>query len=386
MLLDKKTFRMIMLLLLAIALFWWGANNIVIVFGFIAKIFNILKPLFLGMFLAYFINVIMRKLEELWGRIKAEKRAALMQRLKRPVCMIASLIIVFGVFALVILLLAPEFVSAVNTLAEKVPGYALQLELWWNALAERMLGYGIDLPELLLDQEKILAAAAGIVSRWGGAAIDQTLGFTGSLISGFTNAFVTLVFAIYFLYGKEKFGAGLKRILTAFLPARQLNSVLSFGALVDKSFSSFITGQLTEVVILAGLCFAGMTVFGMPYAPVVSALIGVTALIPMVGALLGTSIGAFLILLDSPIMALWFVIYIVIMQQIDNNFIYPRVVGKSVGLPPLFVLMAISIGGKISGLFGMLIGVPTMSVIYTLVTHWVEKRLNEKKILDINKV
>ena len=191
---------------------------------------------------------------------------------------------------------------------------------------------------------------------------------------------LALVFALYILGQKERLSEQLKRVITAYLPEEKADRMFYIGELSNRVFSNFVSGQLTEATLLGLLCFLGMTIFRMPYASMVAILVGFTALIPLFGAFIGTGIGAFLILMVSPIKAFWFIVFIIVLQQIEGNFIYPKVVGSSVGLPSIWVFSAITLGSRMFGVPGMLISVPLCSVLYCLFREAVRKRINQKAL------
>ncbi|MFA6753192.1 MAG: AI-2E family transporter, partial [Bacilli bacterium] len=211
--------------------------------------------------------------------------------------------------------------------------------------------------------------------------IEVTLGLTSSIFASITNAILSIVFAIYMLANKENLISQTKKVLTAFVPKNKIGKILEVGTISNRVFSNFITGQVIEALIIGVLCFIGMLIIGLPYALTISVLVGFTSLIPVFGAFIGTAIGAVLIFVVSPIDALIFIIFIIVLQQFEGNLIYPKVVGTSVGLPAIWVLLAIIIGGSIYGVIGMLIGVPLCSIVYTLLSKFVNERLAKKKYL-----
>ncbi len=378
---DRKFFRMALELMVMVLLFWWVISNISGILGFFAKALKIFSPFILGLCIAFVINIIMRALEKNldFGAAK-RKHPGLWQKLKRPLCMLLSFMLVFGAVAAIILIVVPEFTRTFGTLMEKAPQYSRKLQGWWNQLALLAGEYALELPSMKFDVQKVLNTVMGILTGGGKLVLNTTIGITTSVVSVLVNFFVALIFSVYILAGKEHYGASIKRILYAVFEVDTANNILDFFSLVHRVFSSFVTGQLTEAVIIGALCFVGMLIFGFPYAPVVAILVGFTALIPVFGAFIGTGIGAFLILLDTPIKAFWFVVFILVLQQLEGNLIYPKVVGKSVGLPAIFVLMAVTVGASTFGMLGMLISVPVVSVIYTVFNRWVELRLDDKHI------
>ena len=210
--------------------------------------------------------------------------------------------------------------------------------------------------------------------------ISSSFNFIVSIFSGLFNFVMGLVFALYLLLEKEKLQFQLKKIVLAYLPKNKVNSIFEFGALTNETFSKFIGGQFIEACILGSLCFVGMTVFGFPYAAAISVLVGVTALIPFFGAFIGVCIGAILIFAIDPTKSFWFIVFFLILQQIEGNMIYPKVVGDSVGLPAIWVILAVTIGGSLFGIVGMMIGVPFVSVLYKTLRKNVYNILKNKEI------
>ena len=226
---------------------------------------------------------------------------------------------------------------------------------------------------------KAVSAVTSYLQEHGASIFNTTIGVTTSVFVGLFNFILGFVFAIYLLMQKEKIGGQFKRLLYAYIKKERVDKFLSVMSLAQNAYSRFVTGQLTEAVIIGVLCFIGMLIFSMPYATLISTLIAFTALIPMIGAFIGTAVGALLILMVDPIKALWFIVFIIVLQQFESNLIYPRVVGKSIGLPGIWVLTAVTIGGSLFGILGILLSVPLCSVIYTLLSNAIEKRLQKKR-------
>ena len=382
--LDKKTFKMILSLALLVILFAWLIGNVGMVLDFLKEVISILKPLFLGLIIAFLMNIVLKPLERFWQRISPEKGRGrnLFQKLKRPVCIVLSLLLVFGVIFAVIFIVVPEVYRTVLALINKIPEYSDKIELWWNELSAALSRFAVTLPSIDLKPEEVVSKVTEFVAERGQKFLNSTIGFTTNLVSSIANFFIAVVFSVYILAQKESFGAWSKKFIVAMFSSERVNSISAFVRLVNKNFTSFVSGQLTEAVALGSMCFIGMLVLRMPYAPMISVLVGFMALIPIFGAWIATIIGAFLIFLDTPIMAVWFVLFILVLQWFDGNFVYPRIVGKSVGLPALFVLLAVTVGGSAFGIIGMLVSVPTVSVAYTLVIEAVDRRLKEKGITE----
>ena len=377
---DKKLFNTLLRLAISVIMFGWLLSNISYVVAFIKTLIKILSPFILGLCIAFIINIVMRKLEKLWEKVSHNSKGKTGLKLKRPLCMLLSFLIVFGLVFAIFFVVIPELSQTVSGFMEKIPQYSSNLQNWWNNIIIFGERFALELPAMNFDLQKLVDSLMGVVSGGGKLVINTTIDITTSFVAGLVNFFVALIFSIYILASKERYGAASKRLLYAIFKPETVNEILEFLSLVNRTFTSFVTGQLTEAVIIGVLCFIGMLIFSFPYAAVISVLVGFTALVPVFGAFIGTGIGAFLILLDAPIKALWFVLFIIVLQQLEGNLIYPKVVGKSVGLPAIFVLMAVIVGADAFGLVGMLISVPVFSVSYTLITRWVNQRIKNRHI------
>jgi len=212
--------------------------------------------------------------------------------------------------------------------------------------------------------------------------ITVTTEVVGSVVNVVSKGIISIVFAIYILAQKETLIRQINKVMAAYLKPKTINKVNNIAALANRTFSSFVTGQCLEALIFGSLCFVGMLIFGIPYALPIAVLLGFTALIPIFGALIGTFLGAILIFMVSPVKALIFIVFVVIIQQIENNFIYPKVVGKSVGLPGMWVLMSVTVGGSVAGLIGLLVATPLCSLVYALISQTVNDKLKKNKIVE----
>lgn len=378
---NKKTVKYFILAALTVILFAWGINNTDKVSTVYDGVSAILSPFLLGSCFAFITNVLLRPLENLYEKIFKKSKKKIFGKVKRPVCLILSTLIIVGMLFALLFMIIPEFIDALKSLVASAPEYLKQAETWISALMKFASEHGITLPEFSFNSEKIISTVTNFINDNG--LVDKTLTFTGSVVSGIVNLVVAVAFSLYLLAQKEKLGSQAKSLMQAFLPKKSnVDRVVSFVQIVDRTFTNFITGQITEAVIIGSLCFIGMLIFRMPYAAVVSVLVGVTALIPVFGAFIGTAVGAFLILFDDPIKALWFIVFIVVLQQLEGNLIYPKVVGKSVGLPGIWVLVAVTIGGTVGGVAGIIISVPACAVIYCLLSQLVTVRLKKKEELE----
>jgi len=378
---NKNTLKYIAGLAALIILFAWIINNTDKVSGVFSLISSVISPFVTGFCFAFVINVLLRPTEKIFdkifGKCDEKKRA----KIRRPVCLVLSTVIIIGLLFALVFMIIPEFINALQSLIKSVPQYVAQVEIWAHKLIAFAESHGVTLPELSFNSGKILDTLKNFINSSG--IVDKTIDFTGSIVTGIVNLIIAIAFSLYLLAQKERLSAQIKKFLQAFLPKK--NSVDRLANLVeiaDRTFTSFITGQLTEAVIIGVLCFIGMLIFKMPYAAVISVLVGFTALIPVFGAFIGTALGALLIVFDNPMKALWFVVFIVVLQQLEGNLIYPKVVGKSVGLPGIWVLVAVSIGGTAFGIPGILLSVPLCSVVYNLTAYLVKVRLKKKEDLE----
>ncbi len=344
----------------------------------ISLITAVITPFLIGFCLAYIVNLLLRPFECFWlWCFKKAKKQKLINTLKRPICLILALLVVLGALFSVVFMIIPALRDTVVDFAERIPQYAKTVEKWYHNLSNYLLQHNFELPEdISFNADKITKLATGLISDYGNNVINTTVNVTASIVGVIVDVALGLVFAIYLLAQKEALGMQTKKAIRALFKPKRAEKILDITSLANGVFTKFVTGQLTEAFIIGALSFIGMLIFGMPYAGMISVLIGFTALIPIFGAFIGTGIGAFLILLESPIMALWFVVFIVVLQQLEGNLIYPRVVGKSVGLPGIWVLVAVTVGGGLFGVLGMLFSVPICSVLYILFRNFVNKRVN----------
>lgn len=378
---NKKTVKYFIGAALIIILFAWGINNTEKISTVFDSISTIISPFVLGSCFAFIINVLLRPLEKLYDKIFKKSKTKVFGKIKRPLCLVLSTLIIVGLLFALLFMIIPEFIEALKSLMDSAPEYISRAESWIASIMKFASEHGITLPEMAINTDKIINTVTNFINDNG--LVDKTLTFTGSVVSGIVNLVVAVAFSLYLLAQKEKLGSQAKKLMQAFLPKKNnVERLVNFVQIVDRTFTNFITGQLTEAVIIGALCFVGMLIFRMPYAAVVSVLVGVTALIPVFGAFIGTAVGAFLILFDDPIKALWFIVFIVVLQQLEGNLIYPKVVGKSVGLPGIWVLVAVTIGGTVGGVIGIIISVPACAVIYCLLSQLVLVRLRKKEEIE----
>lgn len=360
--LSKKTVKRILLIITFTVLLIWAIYNHKLLLKYIGELYSLISPFVIGLCIAYVVNVIMRPIERLWMKLLSKCKGKWVEKMKRPICLLLSILLVIGIILAVVFIIMPELSDSVSSLVSMVPSYVSEVENWWEALALRLDKYGVELPQFSFDTDKFIQ----ILKDGGTAVLNTTLSATTSIVTAVINIVLALAFSIYVLAQKETLKRQSKKVLAKLMKPEKMQKLLDMLDLINRTFTNFITGQLTEAVIIGALCFIGMSIFRMPYAPAISVLVGFTALIPVFGAFIGTAIGAFLILLVKPIQAVWFVVFIIVLQQFEGNLIYPKVVGKSVGLPGIWVLVAVTIGGNAMGVVGMLISVPLCSVLYVV--------------------
>lgn len=344
------------------------------VFQGISFLTGIFSPFLAGGAVAFVLNIPLKAFEEKMPGAWRRKSA---QRIKRPLCIGLSIVSVALVIAVVVGTVAPQVASTASEIGKKIPAFTERVMEELDALARKYPQLTEQIEKLDLEKvnwDSLLSSVLGFLKNGAGDMLTSTVSVASGIISGVVNSVISFVFALYILAQKEKLGSQGRRIISAYLPEKAGKKTLEICGLLYKNFSSFITGQCLEAVILGTMFVIAMSIFRMPYALMVGVLIAFTALIPIVGAFIGCFVGAFLIFIDNPLQALWFVILFLILQQIEGNLIYPRVVGNSVGLPAIWVLMAVSVGGSLFGIAGMLIFIPLMSTGYTLLKESVNRR------------
>lgn len=367
--LDKNIVRYIIRALLLLILFAWALMNLNAVMEFLRKVISLFSPFLIGGGIAFLINVILNPLERCWNKVCKKAPA----KMARPVCLTISAVLMVGILFAVAFMMIPSLRESIDELIQNIPIYVDEIGRWWADTVHFAARYNIVLPEYAIDSDMLIEKITTFINDEGSGIITVTWGAATSILSGLVDVFLAFVFALYLLAKKEVVAAHLKKLIATVLPQTRAKRLLSIASLTNQTFTNFVSGQLTEAVIIGVLCFFGMLILRIPYAGAVSAFVAVTALVPIFGAWLGGGLGAFLILLADPIKAVWFVLYLLILQQVEGNLIYPKVVGKSVGLPGLLVLVAVTIGGGAFGVLGMLFSVPVCAVLYNLYLEFMQK-------------
>lgn len=375
---DKKTFRNIFLIAAGCIILYWVLHEFERVKAVFSYIGGIVSPFLLGASLAFILNVPMRAIENMLVKV-ANKT------LRRVLALVLTLLAILLVISLVFWLLIPQIVDTVQALVPKLYTFA-------EVTGQKMVAFVQSHPELMewIDLQNFDPAEwIKTLASWLGTYMSDFLGGAfsaiGKISSGLMQVVIAVVFAIYCLFQKETLARQGRKLLYAFLPEGFCDGLVRILRLTNSTFSNFLSGQCLEVVILGCLFAVSMLIFRMPYAPLVSVLVAVTAFIPVVGAWVGCVLGAFFILVANPLQAVWFVIMFIVLQQIENNLIYPRVVGTSIGLSGMWVLVAVAVGGELMGVAGMFLMIPVASVLFTLLTEATNKRL-EKLGVDPEKL
>lgn len=376
--LNRKNVRKIRGLILFTGLVILALIKFDLLYGAMVFGIGIGKPFILGGMIAFVINIPMHFYEtKLFGDHRIKGQGKLLKKSRRGLSMVMAFLSVVLVVTLVAVTVIPQLVQAISVLTKKIP-------VFWSGLIHQLEVIFAENPQLLyyldsfenveIDWKSTIGTVVGFLQNGVGNMLSSTVTVAGSIISSTVNFFIALVFSIYILTQKERLGDQCDRLLKAYTNPKLYKNVRKVLTLLKQNFSNFITGQCTESVILGLMFVVSMALFRFDYAVMVGVLIAFTALIPIVGAFIGCFIGAFLMLVDDPVRALWFVVLFVVLQQIEGNLIYPHVVGNSVGLPSIWVLAAVTIGGSLMGIFGMLVFIPLLSTVYTLLREDVNKR------------
>lgn len=329
-------------------------------------------PLFIGCVIAYLVNLLMSRYERWWF---PHSEGNFVTKSRRPVCMLAAFLTLVAVLFLVGWLITPQLTACVQLILAELPGYLTKVVAW--------LGQFEVLPEHIIsalsaiDWQSKVGQIVQMLTNGIGNVAGVVISTVASVFSGIVTAVVGIVFAIYLLAGKERLSVQWNKLTHRYLPETWCRKSEYVLGVTNRCFRKYIVGQCTEAVILGLLCAGGMMLLRLPYATMVGALVAVTALIPIVGAFIGAFVGAFMILTVSPVQALVFLVFFVVLQQLEGNIIYPKVVGASLGLPGIWVLAAVTVGGGVLGVGGMLLGVPLAATIYCLIRDDVNRNETE---------
>ncbi len=365
----------IILIITYIALIIFVLVNFEKILSILGYIINIFSPFIFGVIVAFVLNVLVNFIErKLFGKVK--KKTWL--KIKRPLSITISVVLVIFIIVFIMILLIPQLKNSVSLFTDSLPTYKEDI---------------INIMNKFNLEETTIKKVSDYLDNFGKVITDYIKGnskdvitvtteVATSLIAIISKAVIAIVFAIYIIAQKETLKRQFNKLMSAYLKPRTVNRINKYASMANTTFSNFVTGQCLEALIFGSLCFLGMLILRLPYATTIAVLLGFTALIPVFGAFIGTFLGAFLILMISPIKAIIFVVFILVLQQIEGNLIYPKVVGKSVGLPGIWVLLSVTIGASVGGILGMLIATPLCSLLYILLRQAVNDRINSNKIVN----
>lgn len=371
--LNKRNMKKLMILISFGIILFWVLTNLPIIFGFLSHLLHLLYPFILGAVIAFILNIPMTKIENF---IKKHQKSNKSKLPVRTISITLSLVIFVGVIILISFLLIPELIENIQLLIKNIPGFIENIQNWILNLVDNYPDIKLRVEEVFKDTTNVNNIMVTVLNY----IINGSLSFVTSLITSVFTLFTAIVFAVYALSQKEYLSRGIKKIMYAYMKKEHVEKIMEIATLSNKTFSKFISGQCVEAIILGTIFFFTLTVLRFPYALIISVLTAVTALIPMFGAMIAMLVGALLISVTSIWQALLFIVVFQIIQQIENNFIYPKVVGKSVGLASMWTLMAVILGGSLLGITGMIIGLPLASILYAILRNETNEKLETKKI------
>lgn len=372
---NKKNIKTILGIITFTVLLLAGMINFSGVMAVIGKGFALVFPFLLGLCIAFVLNVPMSALEnKLLSRWMKSKKAA---KLKRPISLVLTVLLVLGILVWVSFLLIPQIATTASSVVDSFSTFSTRVQKWAFGLYGRYPEVAEKILQLQkeVDWQSMSEKLLNFVKNSGGDFLNSTIGVASSVVGFMVKFFLALVFSFYVLLQKEKLGRQTKLMLYAFLPEKFTDRMLYICSMAAHTFSRFLSGQCVEAVILGTMFFVSMSLLKFPYALLIGVFIALMALIPIFGSFMGCLMGVFLIFVESPIKAFWFLVLFLVLQQIEGNLIYPHVVGGSVGLPSIWVLVAVTVGGSTMGIPGMLIFIPLCSVVYSLLREEVYKRL-----------
>lgn len=383
---NKKNVKAIIILITFTMLLWILGTHLQAVFNVFKYIYKICRPIITGLCIAFVLNVLLYPIENVWFKFIKNNKRPFVRKLTRPVGIVVTLLVIIAVLSLFILFIIPGISETVANLIVNIPTYISKAYAWFEQTLESFNLAADFLPNVKIDWDKFFDTINNYLSDGGSTDIINTATtITSSVFGGIVNALLSFVLAIYILAQKEKISKFAKSFMQAFLREKTAKRVTEICTIASKRFSNFIRYQCLEALILGTLCFILMLIFKFPYALLISVIVAVTALVPVVGPVVGTALGTLIIFTVSPIRGILFLVMLLVLQQIETAFIYPRVVGHSVGLPGVIVLSAVLIGGNIGGVLGSLISTPVAAVMYVLTRELIDKRIETKKARMLQK-
>lgn len=379
--LNRKSIEKILFIGTVFILIYLGLQNMSVVFQFLSWLSYVLMPFLIGICFTFILNVPLKAIERRLFRPKNGKPVKpILNKLRRPIALTMSIMIFFLVIALILVLVIPEIGKSLAKLAEAVPGTINNVRDWLSTTAEENEFIGEITENVSINWDDVSKYFTSFLQNDAAGVVSYAMGMLSSVFNITLSIFLGLVLSIYTLAKKEKIGSNAKKLIYSIFPTRTADFIVEVGVLTNKSFYNSITGQMMECVILGSLTVLGMTIFNFPYAPLIGVMVAILSWIPMFGVGIGAAIGALFILTVSPIQAIWFIVFMICLQQIEGNLIFPRVVGKNIGLPPILLISAIIIFSNFFGIIGLFVCGPVTYVIYTLLRRFTFKRLRAKKV------
>ena len=382
--LSKMSIKKIRELIVFTALLVVALWKFDVVLGVLKTIWDIIFPFVLGGAIAFLTNVPMSFLEKkIFENVK--KKNKIVRKLKRPISLILTIVLVVGVIALVMFGVIPQLTRTMGTLVTSINDFIPQMQSWIGEFFHNNQEIMNLVDQIEFDPDQAIKWGISLLGNGAGNMMNTTMSAVGSIVSGVATFFIAFSFACYILFQKEKLHIQIRKVFFAFLPRQKADTFLKVCSLTYRTFANFLAGQCLEAVILGSMFVVTLRILKMPYAVLIGLLIAFTALIPIFGAFIGCAVGSFLIFMVNPQQAILFVIVFLVLQQIEGNLIYPHVVGESVGLPSIWVLAAVTIGGNLMGIVGMLVFIPLLSVLYTIFREFVYLRLKKQNIKQVTK-
>ena len=382
--LSKMSIKKIRELIVFTALLVVALWKFDVVLGVLKTIWDIIFPFVLGGAIAFLTNVPMSFLEKkIFENVK--KKNKIVRKLKRPISLILTIVLVVGVIALVMFGVIPQLTRTMGTLVTSINDFIPQMQSWIREFFHNNQEIMNLVDQIEFDPDQAIKWGISLLGNGAGNMMNTTMSAVGSIVSGVATFFIAFSFACYILFQKEKLHIQIRKVFFAFLPRQKADTFLKVCSLTYRTFANFLAGQCLEAVILGSMFVVTLSILRMPYALLIGILIAFTALIPIFGAFIGCAVGSFLIFMVNPQQAILFVIVFLVLQQIEGNLIYPHVVGESVGLPSIWVLAAVTIGGNLMGIVGMLVFIPLLSVLYTIFREFVYLRLKKQNIKQVTK-
>ena len=382
--LSKMSIKKIRELIVFTALLVVALWKFDVVLGVLKTIWDIIFPFVLGGAIAFLTNVPMSFLEKkIFENVK--KKNKIVRKLKRPISLILTIVLVVGVIALVMFGVIPQLTRTMGTLVTSINDFIPQMQSWIGEFFHNNQEIMNLVDQIEFDPDQAIKWGISLLGNGAGNMMNTTMSAVGSIVSGVATFFIAFSFACYILFQKEKLHIQIRKVFFAFLPRQKADTFLKVCSLTYRTFANFLAGQCLEAVILGSMFVVTLSILRMPYALLIGILIAFTALIPIFGAFIGCAVGSFLIFMVNPQQAILFVIVFLVLQQIEGNLIYPHVVGESVGLPSIWVLAAVTIGGNLMGIVGMLVFIPLLSVLYTIFREFVYLRLKKQNIKQVTK-